>query len=680
MILATSSALSTSNQFVKYTITITQNSQSIENNTSNVTVSVRFYRTNTGYTTYGTGTLYVKINGTTYQQSVTPNDEIKNSGIVLFTKTLNIAHNADGAKTLTCSAWISHNAPLTSSEQSYSQVLTTIPRKSGLTTGNGTLGTAQTLTVDRKSSSFTHTITYKCGSATGTVCSKSSNTSVSFTPPLSLASQNTTGTSVSVVLTIETFNGSTSIGTNSKTITCTIPASVKPTVSIAVSDAAGYLNTYGGYVQGLSKFAITVTESGIYGSSIKTRTTTADGKSYTTASITTGVISGTGSLTITTTVTDSRGRTATASKSVTVLPYAMPKITALNVYRSDASGTAKNSGGYIAVKFSAAITSLNSKNTAAYKVQYKKTSATSYSSATLSNYAGNYSVTNGVYVFSAETSSSYDVVLTATDAFSSATKASTGSSIAKLFSWGTEIFGIAFGKVCEFANTFEVAFATKLTGGVTGDLNMNDGVIHDKYGQAIQNGLAAYTGSLAAGIDPNTTLEHLCLTDRNTPETGFWYVTTLFYAGKSANVNRAQVAVPYNAGKSTYLRYMHEGTWSAWRAQPIVAEEGTSGSYRYRKWANGFVELWGSISVSNAACTTALGNMYRTAALTLSNYPFTVTNPNVQASYESDGYGAFLWATTKATTTTPPNFYLVRPTSATIGSGKINLYITGTWS
>ena len=141
--MGTSAALSTSNQYVKYTISISQNSQDKVNNQSNVTVSVRFYRTNTGYTTYGSGTVYCKINGTTYSAAVTPSQKITNSGIVLFTKTLNIKHGSDGKKTLTCSAWISHNAPLSSSEQSYSQVLTAIPRASTLTASNGTLGAAQ---------------------------------------------------------------------------------------------------------------------------------------------------------------------------------------------------------------------------------------------------------------------------------------------------------------------------------------------------------------------------------------------------------------------------------------------------------------------------------------------------------------------------------------------------------
>ena len=115
--MATSSALSTNNDNIKYKITVNQNSQNVSGNTSNVTVSVRFYRTNTGYTTYGTGTVYCKINGTTYSASVTSDDKITSSGIVLFTKTLNIAHGADGSKTLTVSAWINHSQ-VDSSEQS----------------------------------------------------------------------------------------------------------------------------------------------------------------------------------------------------------------------------------------------------------------------------------------------------------------------------------------------------------------------------------------------------------------------------------------------------------------------------------------------------------------------------------------------------------------------------------
>jgi hypothetical protein len=107
--------------------------------------------------------------------------------------------------------------------------------------------------------------------------------------------------------------------------------------------------------------------------------------------------------------------------------------------------------------------------------------------------------------------------------------------------------------------------------------------------------------------------------------------------------------------------------------------KGTSGIWTYKKYANGDLEMWGSYAISNMECKEVMGGMYRTAVFSPTAFPFTVYNPNVTASYESDGYGAFLWATTTATTAKPPNFYLVRPTSTTIASGKINFHVLGKW-
>lgn len=131
--MATSSAMSTSNQYIKYKIAIVQNSQNIAKNTSNVTVSVSAYRTNTGYTTYGTGTVYCTIDGKQYTAAITSDQKITSSGITLFSKTLDITHGSDGKKTLTCSAYISHSM-FTSSSQSYKSTLSTIPRQANIST------------------------------------------------------------------------------------------------------------------------------------------------------------------------------------------------------------------------------------------------------------------------------------------------------------------------------------------------------------------------------------------------------------------------------------------------------------------------------------------------------------------------------------------------------------------
>lgn len=125
--MAVSKNFSTSNKYIVYWIEMIQNSQSIANNTSNVTVRVWVKRTNTGYTTYGSGTVYCTINGTRYSASITSSQTITSSPRVLFTKTLNISHNSNGTKVLGISASISH-ARFSSGTNSANFTLTTIPR------------------------------------------------------------------------------------------------------------------------------------------------------------------------------------------------------------------------------------------------------------------------------------------------------------------------------------------------------------------------------------------------------------------------------------------------------------------------------------------------------------------------------------------------------------------------
>lgn len=210
-ILGTSSTFSTSNTHVKYNITVNQNSQNVSNNCSNVTVYVRFWRDNSGYTTYGSGTCYCKINGTTYSATVSPSQKITDSGINLFSKTLDIYHNNDGTKTLTCSAWISMDTPLSSSEQSYSQTLSTIPRASNpsLSSSSVIMGDSITVYTNRASSNFTHVLYYQIGSGGWNTIATEIGTSKSWTVPLNLANSTPNSTSLNVKLWLETYNGST---------------------------------------------------------------------------------------------------------------------------------------------------------------------------------------------------------------------------------------------------------------------------------------------------------------------------------------------------------------------------------------------------------------------------------------------------------------------------------------
>jgi hypothetical protein len=457
---------------VTLSLSITQNSQNVANNTSNVTVQASVKWTYGSYNALGQCTGSITIDGTKYSFSGMSfnTGETTSGSQVVMTKTVNVSHNNDGTKTLSCSASFDTRVSSGTISASADKTLTTIPRKSTLNVSNGTLGVAPSMTVSRKSSSFTHTITYKCGTATGTICTNSSKTVISWTPPLSLAQQNRTGTSVSIVFTLYTYtSGGASVGSNTYTKTYTIPESVKPSVSLAVSDPTGHLSKYGKYVQGQSKLDIVATASGNQGSTIKSYRTTADGKTYMTNPVTTGVIAGTGTLTINVTVTDSRGRTASASTTVSVLAYEPPRVTELGVYRCKENAVADPSGAYLAVSYDASVTSLDSKNSAKYTLEYKKQTDDEYIKEELTALSGAYVIYGAKSVFEADPASSYNITLSVADDFTTTAKTAVGSPVKKVWSLlkkAGSIVGMAFGKIAELEDVFDIAFQTRFTGGI----------------------------------------------------------------------------------------------------------------------------------------------------------------------------------------------------------------------
>lgn len=447
--MATSNAMSTTNDKIKYKITITQNSQSIANNTSNVTVSVRVYRTNTGYTTYGSGTVYCTINGTQYTEAITSSDKITSSGIVLFTKTLNIAHNADGTKTLATSARITHDQ-FSSSSQSYSQDLTTIPRATTptLSASSVDMGASITINMARASSSFDHTLTYSFGDASGTIGSDLA-TSKAWTVPLSLASQIPNGTSGTCTITCKTYNGTTLIGTKTVSFTAKVPATVIPTFgSVAVADTnTAYAAQFGSLIQGKSKAKFTINASGAYGSTIKAYKTVIEGKTYTGATPTTSVLTGSGNVDASITVTDSRGRTASYTKTFYRIPYTAPSITVFEAVRTDAEGVEDYDGMNAKVSVAFSIASASNKNTSSYKIEYKKQSATTWENVQSGT---GYSLNNSIITDAVfDGNSAYDVRLTVTDYFGSITRTTSLPTAFTLIDYHSSGRGMSFGKVSE---------------------------------------------------------------------------------------------------------------------------------------------------------------------------------------------------------------------------------------
>lgn len=444
---------------------LTQDSQSVNDNTSRLLYELILYRPSS--VSSGASKSYsIYVNGSKVASGTTT---IGGSGRKeIKTGYVTVGHNSDGTKTVSFSFSLQIDITFSGSwigtvSASSSTSLTTIPRKSSLSVSNGTLNSTLSIGINRASSSFTHRITYDCGSYHDTIVERTSSTSVSWTPPLSLANTNTTGISVSVTLNLATYNGSTYLGYVSKTISCAIPSSVVPSItSISTgSDPTEHLTNYAAYVKNKTKATFSISASTAYGSAISNYKVALNGVTYSSSSnsITTNVLTNSGSLTATITITDKRGRTASTSRTLTVLDYTTPEIETMQLVRCDENGIETNAdtATHCKLTYKFVTTALNNHNNVSYSYAYKKTTDANYTTVAITF---NSYTQEGFVVFAAAADYSYNVRLIAEDDFTTVAKATNLSSATTIMNWLANGLGMAIGKVAELSGFLEIGYKT----------------------------------------------------------------------------------------------------------------------------------------------------------------------------------------------------------------------------
>ena len=460
--MATSGNFTTTNQYIVFWIEVIQNSQNISNNTSNVTVKVWIKRTNTGYTTYGSGTVFTKIDGVQRNVSITPSQKITSTASTIFNQDITVKHNSDGTKKLNVQVGISHEM-FNSSQSSvaFNTSLTTIPRSSSISLSASTIEAGRELTVNitRASGSFTHNVYLMFGSSTFTI-QNGVATSAKGIIPLEVLKQIPNATTGIGSVYCDTYNGGAKIGTAGQRITITAPSNIVPTYSSLNATRVDNVvpSAWGVYVKGKSKVTLEIVgAAGTYGSTISKYSITGDGQSATASKYTTGVLNNSGTVTFTGVVTDSRGRTATKTANISVVDYSSPKITDFLVQRCNSDGTLTDEGTYVKVTPKWSYSSVNSKNTFSAKVDYKTKAATTWGTATTVTTSGSsYIIGDGG--ISANTS--YDIRLTIQDAFETVTKTITIPTAKTTLDFRNGGNGIAVGKVAE-SDGFEVDWNSK---------------------------------------------------------------------------------------------------------------------------------------------------------------------------------------------------------------------------
>lgn len=321
-------------------IYIEQVSQDIANNSSRVSWKATVDRDGAYHTyTYGNiSNLSVWLNGSSVHSSH-PDFDTSGQEFTLASGEVTIPHSGDGTKTF--AVWASfdpnngvHGNITVSANYTLSSILRSSSISDNALSGNRQLGSLHTLTIDRKSNSFTHQVWYRVFGSDWIDLGKNHATSVSFAPNIDLARYNTKAKSGTMDICVRTYNGTTQVGNDvySNGWYFEIPESVKPTFSgLTLTDmntVARQLLSGNNFLQIISDIQVNFNNpSGAYGSTItgyhaeivnKNQVTTENGGRL-------GMMNFNGSATIRASVVDSRGRQSdTRDITINVIEYFAP--------------------------------------------------------------------------------------------------------------------------------------------------------------------------------------------------------------------------------------------------------------------------------------------------------------------------------------------------------------------
>ena len=420
-------------------------SQSVANNSSDIRLYLYLYGSGGGTISWSSGQAWLHNSGwfgigASYSAG---------TEYLLKTVDFTLAHNADGTQAFSVGFGISTTWKLNYSGSTGGVGLPTIARASQPSlSGTWTMGNSVTINTNRASGSFTHTLTYSFAGASGTIAT-GVGASATWTIPKSLANNIPNNTSSTMTITCTTYSGSTNVGSKSTSTTVSVSGDMYPYISsINLSEAVGGLaSKFGGYVQWKSQINGTVNAGGSYSSSITSYSVSINGQSFNSRTFTTGTLSGGGTCKVT--VTDSRGRQASKSVTYSVIGYSSPSITNLTAIRCNSDGTANDDGTYAKITVSASISSVNNKNNTSYILQYKPKTSGTWTSVTLAT--SGYSYNGSKIISNISTEQEYDVQVSVSDYFTTATAYRSISTAFVLVDYNASGQSISFGGVSTLA-------------------------------------------------------------------------------------------------------------------------------------------------------------------------------------------------------------------------------------
>lgn len=378
-----------------------------------------------------------------------------------------VAHREDGTQDLEIGVSIEvYDTKARMMGAVYSSVyrsLPTIPRAAGIAASGVTLGNPMSITLSRVAD-LSNTLTWSCGSESGTIAFDTMETGFTWTPPVELAWQSANSPNAEVILTVTSYSAGTPAGSRSLTVFCPLPDNLVPTFTAEAEDALGYRERFGGYVQNQSRVRIRTQAEGCYGSTIRMVQVELGGLTAQGADVSFVPTSG-GELTARVTVADSRGRSAEQTLSLTVLPYSPPRVEIQSLDRCDPEGNLQRDGGYAKVVFSGTMTELDGKNPARYTLRRCIRGGSQETDIPMTALENLRNPSRAEFLFPASIDQDYECWVLLEDAFETAQSGQTPLSVAfALLDFNRNTKAVGIGRRAGEANTVNVGMELRLHG------------------------------------------------------------------------------------------------------------------------------------------------------------------------------------------------------------------------
>lgn len=669
----------------KFTLNVTQSATDIATNTSTLSFDFKISPIYNSWDFYGWNqqiAYTLTINGTNYTGYIPDYDGY--SVVTLKTGTQSVKHNDDGSKSISFSFSVTDSSgkpytPGTASANG-SMTLSTIPRATTPTfsSKNVTMGNSITITLTPAANTFKHKLRYVWTTLTHQIDGFSTDEnftaqgklSVTFIPPKSLANYIPSSNSGVCIVQCHTYDASGNhIGTVETEITLAVP-DYKPTGSITIT---GNNLLSEAYVQGKSSMGVSISASSFYGATITGYSSEVDGSTYNGQSFTTGTLSS-GSKSVVTDITDSRGRTVQiTSPTYTVYAYTAPKITSFSLER-------QSNGTSVVAKVKGSISAVNNKNAKTIKVVLNGVTNTITSST--------YSIDGSTTFTNVPTDVTLIGTVTFADSYVTIKQDSVLPTVAVTMDFLADGTGIAMGKVAELSNTLDVAWKIKnnsiptLLGGLGEFITNGSNLNTEKH--LIPGNYLCPSNDVAKTLvnSPTSIAFKMCVYNCLDVVTDAYTVEWMYIVREITNID----------GK-TWTQFVRKeggnwnfGNWCQTLDSAIcpdyVTEQGVSGIWTYRKWNSGVSECWGHIYLGdNISLSTSMAggvysnNSYNARGENLPSGLFT-GGPVVSINVTSNGYTL---AQVASATNTQVIYRIWSPYNTTISGVFVSIRCEGRW-